>query len=73
MKRKALMILFLLNTLMIMGLYTPFMQEMVHNNNEAASIGIIGGVDGPTAIFIASKISWFPVALISIEIILGLY
>ena len=27
-------------------------------NNEAASIGIIGGADGPTAIFVTSKIHW---------------
>ena len=27
-------------------------------NNEAASIGIIGGADGPTARFVTSKIIW---------------
>ena len=27
-------------------------------NNDAASIGIIGGADGPTAIFVASTINW---------------
>lgn len=27
-------------------------------NNDAASIGIIGGADGPTAIFLTSKINW---------------
>ena len=27
-------------------------------NNKAASIGIIGGADGPTAIFVTSKINW---------------
>ena len=27
-------------------------------NNEASSIGIIGGADGPTAIFVTSKIHW---------------
>lgn len=27
-------------------------------NNEATSIGIIGGADGPTAILLTSKINW---------------
>ena len=27
-------------------------------NNEDASIGIIGGADGPTAIFVTSNIHW---------------
>ena len=30
-------------------------------NNEAASIGIIGGADGPTAIFVTSNINWLSV------------
>ena len=27
-------------------------------NNTAASIGIIGGADGPTAVFVTSQINW---------------
>ena len=27
-------------------------------NNKAASIGIIGGADGPTAVFVTSSINW---------------
>lgn len=27
-------------------------------SNEAASVGIIGGADGPTAIFVTSNIHW---------------
>ena len=30
-------------------------------SKEAASIGIIGGADGPTAIFITSNINWLQV------------
>lgn len=30
-------------------------------NKESTSIGIIGGADGPTAIFITSKINWLAV------------
>lgn len=33
------------------------------NGKEAASIGIIGGADGPTAIFISSSVSLEPVAI----------
>lgn len=32
---------------------------------EASSVGIIGGADGPTAIYIASKINW-PSILLSV-------
>ena len=39
-------------------------------NNEAASIGIIGGADGPTAIFVTSKINWLSVyGLIGVVIV----
>ena len=31
---------------------------LVGCNNEASSIGIIGGADGPTAIFVTSNINW---------------
>ena len=30
-------------------------------SSKAASIGIIGGADGPTAIFVTSKINWISV------------
>ena len=36
-------------------------------NNKATSIGIIGGADGPTAIFVTSKINWLSIcALIGV-------
>ena len=42
-------------------------------NNEAASIGIIGGADGPTAIFLTSKINWLSVCgLIGVIIVAAL-
>ena len=31
---------------------------LVGCRNEAASIGIIGGADGPTAILVTSNVSW---------------
>ena len=30
-------------------------------SNQAASIGVIGGADGPTAIFVTSQINWLSV------------
>ena len=30
-------------------------------DNNAASIGIIGGADGPTAVFVSSNINWLHV------------
>ena len=40
-------------------------------NNEAASIGIIGGADGPTAMLVASTINWPSIfGLIGIIIVL---
>ena len=30
-------------------------------NNEASSIGIIGGADGPTATFLTSQIRWMSI------------
>ena len=42
-------------------------------NNEAASIGVIGGADGPTAIFLTSKINWLSVCgLIGVIIVAAL-
>ena len=75
MKRKILLILFIMNTMMIFIYYIPFFQQIAHVlfSREAASIGIIGGVDGPTVIYIASQINWFPIIIFSIEIVLGLY
>lgn len=34
-------------------------------NSQAASIGIIGGADGPTAIFVSSNINWLQVGIIA--------
>lgn len=53
--------------LTIIGLVVISIISMVfilnENGKEAASIGIIGGADGPTAIFISSSVSLEPVAI----------
>ena len=38
-----------------------FVLCLVGCSNEAVSVGIIGGADGPTAIFITSNINWLQV------------
>ncbi len=40
-----------------LGLTELFPQYIQFGNNEAASIGIIGGADGPTAIYVTSKLA----------------
>ena len=32
--------------------------SLIGCSSESASVGIIGGADGPTAIFVASNINW---------------
>ncbi|MDR1619422.1 MAG: sodium ion-translocating decarboxylase subunit beta [Clostridiales bacterium] len=40
-----------------LGLSSAFPEVFNFGNNEASSIGIIGGADGPTAIFVTSKLA----------------
>ena len=46
-------------------------------NNEAASIGIIGGADGPTAVFVTSSINWLHVCgflgMIAAAVLVGIF
>ena len=73
MKRKVLFILFILNSLLLLFYFLPMISCLpaIFSNTDAGAIGIIGGADGPTAIFIASKYNWTPVILIAAEIALG--
>ncbi len=41
--------------------------------NEAASIGIIGGADGPTAVFVVGRFPWEIVLLAAAGIVLFVY
>ena len=53
------------------GLYLSYPRlRGLFYNAKAASIGIIGGADGPTAIFVTSKISWQPVKIIAILLLI---
>lgn len=37
--------------------------------NDAASVGIIGGADGPTAVFVTTYLNWFDIACIIVGVI----
>ena len=41
--------------------------------HRSASIGIIGGADGPTAVYLISKIPWATIALVAagVAVVLG--
>ncbi|WP_461643953.1 sodium ion-translocating decarboxylase subunit beta [Labilibaculum euxinus] len=67
-------ILFIINSLLIISYIFPF-RDMIDllTKQEAGAIGIIGGIDGPTAIFISSQINWYIVVLVALEIISGIY
>ena len=43
-----------------MSLVLPFVYMMYLGgcSAESASVGIVGGADGPTAVFVTSKINW---------------
>jgi len=73
MKKNLVPILLIINSLLLLIYYLPELQSLFNSsrNSEAGAIGIIGGADGPTAIFILSKINWLPVLLIMSEIVLG--
>lgn len=47
------------------GLISAFLSPDV---KKAHSIGIIGGADGPTAIFLTSKLGIFPIAAVAVGI-----
>ncbi len=72
MKNRITTILLIINSLLILSYVFPF-QDMIKlfTKQEAGAIGIIGGADGPTAIFISSQINWYIIVLIVIEVILA--
>ena len=48
----------------IVVLLLAFVMRLAGCGNEAASIGIIGGADGPTAIFVTSGTNWLNICSI---------
>ena len=47
-----------MKTLLLFVLMFVFVFCFVGCGSEASNIGIIGGADGPTAIFVSSNINW---------------
>lgn len=56
--------------MVLLILLALFIFIFYRNTNRAASIGIIGGADGPTAIFIASKLN--PMFIIALVLLIAI-
>ena len=50
-----------MKNLLIVAVLLLLILSLVGCANEAASIGIIGGADGPTAIFVTSGTNWLSI------------
>ena len=46
---------------LIVAVLIVLILSLVGCGNEAASIGIIGGADGPTAVFVTSNTNWLSI------------
>ena len=74
MKKKVIGILLIINSLLIILYYFPISNTIsLISKQEAGAIGIIGGVDGPTAIFVSSHINWYLIVIIILEIVFATY
>lgn len=73
----VLVIISVFSTVLVM--YGPLLIGLIglfSNGNEAVSIGIIGGADGPTAIYVTKStapFSWFNNHVVMFIILMGLY
>lgn len=50
------------------------MRNLIGNlHHHSASIGIIGGADGPTAVYVSSHVPWATIALVAagVAVVLG--
>ena len=47
------------------------MKKISKENMIYMSIGVIGGADGPTAIFVGSAINWLLVGIVGVAILAG--
>ena len=73
MKKKIIWILFSINSLLILLYYFPIGDIIRFSNQETRAIGIIGGVDGPTTIFLSSHVNWYLISIIILEIVFVTY
>lgn len=74
MKKIIIWILLIINSLLIL-LYISPIQGIIgkYSKQEAGAIGVIGGVDGETAIFLSSHINWYLIIIIVLEIVFITY
>lgn len=73
-KNKIIGILLIANSLLIL-LYIFPIRDIIDliTKEETGIIGVIGGADGPTAIFISSPVNYYIVALSVLEIVFVVY
>jgi Na+-transporting methylmalonyl-CoA/oxaloacetate decarboxylase beta subunit len=67
-KKSIKVILVTSGILLVTKLFTAFgmvssLTGVFFNKEEAGAVGIIGGADGPTAIYVAGKVSWMSALL----------
>lgn len=72
MRTKTILILLIVNSLLLLFYIFPI-QDIIGliSTEETGAGGIIGGADGPTAIFISTRISWYLTTLIVMETVLA--
>lgn len=60
--KKSIGIVFLIVGIIITAVGGAIISGILFSGTQSESIGIIGGADGPTAIFLTSKLGLFPIA-----------
>ena len=77
MRNKVIWVLFIINSLLILLYVSPFSPILdlfgIISKREVEAIGIIGGVDGPTAVFVSSHINWYLIVMIILDIVFASY
>lgn len=72
MKNKIIWILFVLNSLLLLLYVSPFSSilNLISIQQDIGAIGIIGGADGPTAIFLSPSVNWSVIIMVILEVVL---
>ncbi len=66
--KKSIGIVFLIVGIIITAVSGAIISGIFFGVTRNESIGIIGGADGPTAIFLTSKLGIFPIAAVAVGI-----
>ncbi|MBR5513289.1 MAG: hypothetical protein IKV85_04800 [Ruminococcus sp.] len=66
--KKILSVVFLIVGILIAAVGGVIISGIAFGGTSSESIGIIGGADGPTAIFLISRLGIFPIAALVVGI-----